>query len=79
MSITKEELHKMIEHLNDDDRTSAYEFLYFLLSRPARRLSWEEIDKLPPDTEPLSKEEKQQIEAMGECIAMEKAIDEYNL
>ena len=70
MSITKEELHKMIEHLNDDDRASAYEFLYFLLSRTNRRLSWEEIDKLPPDTEPLSKEEKRQIDTMGECIAL---------
>ena len=79
MSITKEELHKMIEQLSEDEWYSAYEYMYFLIYRSRRRLSWEDIDRLASDAEELSSDEKIQFEAPEEYIALDKAIDEYDL
>lgn len=79
MTIKKEELHKMIDYLNEEELSSAYEYLYFLLQRPKKRLSWDEISKLTPDREGLSKEEEQQLKNSEEYIAMEKATEEYEL
>jgi|GEM_PF-4193098 len=79
MSITKEELHKMIDQLGEDEWYSAYEYIYFLIYRSRRRLSWEDIDHLVSDVEKLSDDEKKQFEAVEEYIALDKAIGEYDL
>ena len=79
MSIAKEELHKMIDQLSEDEWYSAYEFMYFLIYRSRRRLSWEDIDRLVSDSEKLHDDEKKQFEAAEEYIALDKAIVEYDL
>jgi hypothetical protein len=79
MSINKNELHEMIEQLRDADRATVYDFLQFLIERNGRGLTWEEIEKLEPDHEPLSDEEKQQLAAPREYISLDQAIDEYGL
>ncbi|NLB19136.1 MAG: hypothetical protein GX825_10535 [Syntrophomonadaceae bacterium] len=80
MSITKDDLHKIIDQLSEKDRTSAYDYLLYLASRAKRKpLTWEEIAKLPPDTEPLSEEEKRQLDAPGEYVALDEIRHEYEV
>ncbi len=69
----------MIDYLSEEERSSAYEYLYFLLQRPKKRLTWDEISRLNPDREGLNKEEEQQLKDTEGFIAMEKAIEEYDL
>ncbi len=79
MSTTKEKLHNIIEALSEEERQKAYEFICFLLYRSEKRLSWEEIDQLPAESEQLSEEEKAQFEQPEHYIALEKAIEKYDL
>lgn len=79
MSIAKEDLHKMIDQLSEDEWYSAYEFMCFLIYRSKRRLSWEEIDHLVPEGETLHDDEKKQFEAAEEYIALDKVIVECDL
>jgi hypothetical protein len=80
MSITKDDLHKIIDQLSEKDRASAYDYLLYLASRTKRKpLTWEEIAKLPPDTEPLSEEEKRQLDAPGEYVALDEIRHEYEV
>ncbi len=79
MNVTKEKLHYIIETLGEEERQKAYEYICFLLYRSERRLSWEEIDQLPAESEKLSEEEKNQLEQPEHYIALEKANEEYGL
>jgi hypothetical protein len=80
MSITKDDLHRIIDQLSEKDRASAYDYLLFLVSRTKRKpLTWEEIAKLPPDTEPLSEEEKRQLDAPREYVALGEIKREYEI
>lgn len=79
MTVTKRELFKMIEHLDEKERSSAYDYIYFLITRQKKRLTWQEIDCLPADDIELNDEERAQFDATEEYIALEKAIEEYDL
>jgi hypothetical protein len=79
MGITKEKLYDVIEALSEDERQKAFEFICFLKYRAERRLSWEDIDLLPAESEKLSEEEKNQLEQPEHYIALEKANKEYGL
>lgn len=80
VSLNKEILYKMIDQLSEKDQVSAYDYLLYLISRNRRKpLTWEEIAKLPPDTEPLSEEEKRQLDAPGEYVTLEEAGREYEI
>ena len=79
MNVTKEKLHYIIDALDENQRQKAYEFICFLLYRSERRLSWEDIDQLPAESEKLSEEEKKQLEQPEQYIALEKANEEYGL
>lgn len=78
MSVDKNELHKIVDQLSETDSTSAYDFMLYLISRKKSR-TWADIAKLPPDTEPLSEEEKRQLDAPEEYITLEEAKREYKL
>jgi len=69
----------MIERLDEDERSSAYDYIYFLITRHKKRLTWEEIDCLPADTAELTDEERAQFDETENYIALEKAVEEYEL
>ena len=69
----------MIEHLDESERSSAYDYIYFLITRQKKRLTWQEIDCLPADTIELNNEERAQFDATEKYFALEKAIEEYDL
>ena len=79
MGVSKKKLQEMIDHLPKEYWDSAYDYICYLLHRDNQRLSWEDIDRLAPDNEPLNEEEKHQLEATEEYIAFEKAVDEYKV
>ena len=79
MNVTKKKLNEMIDRLGHDERHAAYEFISFLIHKSKRRLTWEEIDQLEPDNNILTEEEKHQLNQAGDYIALEEAIDEYEL
>lgn len=77
MAVNKDELHRMIDMLNDKASKSAYDYLRFLTfsySRP----DWDEIMQLEPDDIPLSEEEKRQMEC-AEFVSWEDAMRELDL
>lgn len=79
LTVTKRDLFKIIEHLDEKERSSAYDYLYFLITRQEKRLTWQEIDCLPADATELSDEERIQFDAVEDYIAFEKVIEEYDL
>jgi hypothetical protein len=80
MSLNKEILYKMIDQLSEKDQVSAYDYLLYLILRTKRKPStWEEIANLPPDTEPLTEEEKRQLDAPGEYVTLDEIRLEYEI
>jgi hypothetical protein len=79
MSVTKDELHKIIDRLSDSDTRSAYDYLKYLVERKRKSKTWAEIKQLLPDDEPLGKEELRQLEAPDDYITLEQAIEEYEI
>ncbi len=81
MSITKEDLYKIIEKLSDSDTASAFDYLHYLVTRSklAKNKTWAQIAELPPDNEPLNDEELRQLAAPEDYISIEQAIEEYDI
>ncbi len=79
MSITKDDLHQIIDRLSDSDTASAYDYLKYLVERKRKNKTWAEIKQLPPDDIPLGKEELRQLEAPDDFITLEQAIEEYEI
>lgn len=78
MSILKENLYSMIDALNDEQRSSVYDFAQYLIDRQIKDFR-NEIDSKEPDNNPLTDEEKEQINDGDEFISMEEAKRELGL
>lgn len=64
MGVRKDDLHRLIERLQEPDQKTAFDFLQYLIERSERKLrSWEDIDKQEPDSEPLTEEELRQLKS----------------
>ncbi|WP_420913748.1 hypothetical protein [Brevibacillus laterosporus] len=62
MAIRKEELYRLIDHLDQQDEKAAFDFLEFLVQRSKKKpKDWEKIDMVGPDHEPLSTQELEQL------------------
>lgn len=81
MSVTKRDLYKMVDLLNQSDAASAYDYLQYLIERAKQKnfKGWTEIAQLPPDNEPLNEEELRQLQAPDDYIPLEKAEKEYGI
>ncbi len=81
MSITKDDLYKIIEKLSDSDTASAFDYLHYLLTRskPAKNKTWAQITELSPDNEPLNDEELRQLAAPEDYISIDQATEEYDI
>ena len=81
MAISKDRLYEMVDRLNEEDIVSAYDYLQYLFERKKqdKALTWAEIDELEPDNEPLTDEEKRQLESPREYITLEQAKHEYEI
>ncbi|RXI96292.1 hypothetical protein DS745_21415 [Anaerobacillus alkaliphilus] len=81
MAIRKEDLYKMVESLNDEDKKAAFDFMEFLIERSKSKKpkSWQKIDELESDNDPLTKEEREQLESKEGYISGEDAKREFGL
>lgn len=81
MAIRKEDLFKLVESLNNEDKKVAFDFMEFLIERSNKQKpeSWKRIDELDSDREPLTKEESQQLEDEEGYVLGEDAKREYGL
>lgn len=80
MAIRKEDLYKMIDGLNNADKKAAFDFMQFLIERSKKKpVHWQAIDELNPDDEPLTEEEKQQLQSGDGYISGEDAKREFGL
>lgn len=43
MVVRKEDLYKLIDHLNERDQNTAYDFLRYLIDRSGNKMGWDEI------------------------------------
>jgi hypothetical protein len=77
MSISNDDLFKLVNILPEGAKQSAYDFLRFLAVGP--RPDWDEIMKMAPDDVPLSKEEEKQLQGSAEFVSWEDAMNELNL
>lgn len=80
LAIHKEDLYKMIDHLGNEDKKTAYDFMQFLIERSKKKPeSWQKIDKLASDDEPLTKEELEQMQSDAGFISGEDTKGENGL
>lgn len=81
MSITKDELHKIIDRLSESDAASAYDYLRYLVERKKQRKNktWAEIAQLTPDDEPLTEDELRQLNGPDDFISLKQAVEEYEI
>jgi len=81
LSVTKDDLYKIIDHLSESDMASAYDYLQYLIERTKQRKqrNWADIAKLSPDDDPLNEEEMRQLNASDDYIPLEKTIKEYGI
>ena len=80
MVVRKEDLHNLIERLTEPDQKIVFDFLQNLIDRSNHKsLSWDEIDKLQPDDEPLSQEALQQLNSTAGYVSGEAAKREFRL
>lgn len=76
MSISNDDLVRLVNILPEEAKQTAYDFLKTLThTRP----DWDEIMKMEPDDIPLSKEEKKQLKNNTEFVSWEDAMNELNL
>ena len=77
MSITNDDLFKLVNSLPEETKQSAYDFLKFLTVHHSRP-DWDEIMKMEPDDIPLSEEELLQLNSDG-FVTGEEAKREFGL
>ncbi len=80
MVVRKDDLHSLIERLQEPDQKTAFDFLQFLIDRSEKKpLSWDEIDRQKPDDEPLSAEELRQLNSDSGYVSGEDTKREFGL
>ncbi|QQK77868.1 hypothetical protein HUG15_21330 [Salicibibacter cibarius] len=81
MAIRKEDLYRMVESLNSEDKKAAFDFMEFLIerSRNQKPKSWQDIDELENDSDPLTKEEIKQLESKEGYISGEDAKRDFGI
>ena len=80
MAIRKEELYRLVDRLDQQDAKTAFDFLEFLVKRSKNKPEyWEQIDQAEPDTEPLSKQELEQMNSEDGYISGEDGRNEFGL
>jgi hypothetical protein len=80
MAIRKEELHRLVDNLDQQDAKAAFDFLEFLVKRSKKKPEhWEQIDKAESDHEPLSKQELEQLNSEKGYVSGEDAKREFGL
>jgi len=62
MVARKEDIHILVERLQEHDQKTVFDFLQYLIERSEKKpTGWAEIDKAKPDDEPLTMEEHRQL------------------
>ncbi|MBU9714099.1 hypothetical protein [Evansella tamaricis] len=81
MAIRKEDLYKMVESLNEEVKKAAFDFMEFLIERSKNKKpeSWQKIDELESDNDPLTEEEREQLESKDGYISGEDEKREFGL
>lgn len=80
MVVRKDELHILVERLQEHDQKTVYDFLQYLIERSERKpTGWAEIDKTKPDEEPLTEEELRQLKSDDGYVTGEEAKHEFGL
>lgn len=80
MVVRKEDIHILVERLQEHDQKTVYDFLQYLIERSEKKPSgWAEIDKAKPDDEPLTKEELRQLNSDSGYVTGEEAKREFGL
>lgn len=81
MAVRKEDLYRMVESLSNEDKKTAFDFIQFLAERSNNKKpqSWQDIDELDSDEEPLTDEERKQLESEEGYISGEDAKCEFGL
>lgn len=80
MVVRKDELHILVERLQEHDQKTVYEFLQYLIERSERKLTgWAEIDKAKPDEEPLTEKELHHLKSDDGYVTGEEAKHEFGL
>ncbi len=79
ISISNDDLYKLVNILLEETKQSAYDYLRFLAIGNVRP-DWDEIMKMEPDDIPLSAEEKKQLQSNNnKFMSLEDAIKGLNL
>ncbi len=81
VAVHKEDLYRMVETLSNEDKKAAFDFIEFLVERSKNKKpqSWQDIDELDSDGEPLTDEEREQLENEEGYISGEDAKREFGL
>ncbi|MGF2614515.1 hypothetical protein FZC84_13890 [Rossellomorea vietnamensis] len=81
MSFREEDLFRMVDSLSKEDKKAAMDFIEFLVERSKNKkpLSWQDIDELDSDNEPLTDEERKQLNSEEGYISGEDAKREFGL
>ncbi len=81
VAVRKEDLYRMVESLSNEDKKAAFDFIEFLVERSKNKKpqSWQDIDELDSDGEPLTDEEREQLESEEGYVSGEDAKREFGL
>ncbi|PEN94023.1 hypothetical protein CN553_18135 [Bacillus cereus] len=80
MAIRKNELYRLIDHLDQQDEKATFDFLEFLVQRSKRKLkNCGGIDMEKPEYEPLSTQKLEQLNSEEGYISGEDAKRESGL
>lgn len=78
MAVLKEELHRIIESLNETEQRAVYVFIKkHLVSSEGAESSWYAIDQLEPESIVLTDEEKEQLSGSHEYLSLEESRKLY--
>jgi nitric oxide synthase oxygenase domain/subunit len=80
MAISKEDLHQLIDQLDQQDQKAAFDFLEFLVQRSKKKPeAWEKIDKAESDDVPLTADELEQLNSKEGYISGKDIKREFGL
>ncbi len=80
MVVRKDDIHNLVERLQEHDQKTAFDFLQYLIDRSQEKpAGWAEIDQAEPDDEPLTEEELRQLNSDAGYVTGEEAKREFEL
>lgn len=80
MVVQKDDIHNLVERLQEHDQRTAFDFLQYLIDRSEKKpVGWGEIDQAEPDDEPLTEEELRQLNSDAGYVTGEEAKREFEL